>query len=84
MKRVKRILGHTSILTTQRYVELYEELYDGKPREIICDITLNLQKAKKLKEQGFTYETGEYKNDGNSSTTTSKTPKNSSKPFGNR
>ena len=81
---MKKILGRKSILTTQRYVELYEELYDGKPRGIICDITLNIQEAKKLKEQGFKYEKGEYDDDGNSSTTTIKTPKNSSKPFGNR
>ena len=63
MQRVKRILGHKSIMTTQRYVELYEELYDSRPREIICDIALNIQEAKKFMEQGFKYETGEY-NDG--------------------
>ena len=63
MQRVKRILGHKCIMTTQRYVELYEELYDSTLREIICEIALNIQEAKKLKEQGFKYETGEY-NDG--------------------
>jgi len=63
MQHVKRILGHKSIETTQRYVELYEELYDSTSREIICEIALNIQDAKKLKEQGFKYETGEY-NDG--------------------
>ncbi len=61
--RVKRILGHKSILTTQRYVELYEELYENRPRETICEIALNVQEAKKLMELGFKYETGEY-NDG--------------------
>ena len=50
-------------MTTQRYVELYEELYDSTPRETICSISLNIQEAKKLMEQGFKYETGEY-NDG--------------------
>ena len=60
MQRVKRILGHKSILTTQRYVERYEELYDNKPRETICEIALNVKEAKKLIEQGFKYETGEY------------------------
>ena len=63
MQRVKRILGHKCIMTTQRYVELYEELYDSTPREIICEIALNIQVAKKLKEQDYKYETGEY-NDG--------------------
>jgi integrase len=63
MQRVKRILGHKSILTTQRYVELYEELYENTPRETVCEIALNIQEAKKLMEQGFKYETGEY-NDG--------------------
>ena len=64
MQRVKRILGHKSILTTQRYVELYEELYENTPRETVCEIALNVQEAKKLKEQGLKYETGEYHNGG--------------------
>jgi len=64
MQRVKRILGHRSILTTQRYVELYEELYENTPRETVCEIALNVQEAKKLKEQGFKYETGEYHDGG--------------------
>ena len=63
MQRVKRILGHKSIMTTQRYVELYEELYESRPRETICEIALNVKEAKKLMEQGFKFETGEY-NDG--------------------
>lgn len=58
--RVKRALGHRSLLTTLRCVELYEELYENRPRETICEIALNDQEAKKLKEQGFKYETGEY------------------------
>jgi len=61
--RVKRVLGHRSLLTTQRYVELYEELYDSRPRETICEIALNTKEAKKMIELGFKYETGEY-NDG--------------------
>jgi len=64
MQRVKRILGHKSILTTQRYVELYEELYENTPRETVCEIALNIQEAKKLIEQGFKYETGEYHDGG--------------------
>jgi integrase len=62
--RVKRILRHRSILTTQRYVELYEELYVNRPRETVCEIALNAQEAKTLIEQGFKYETGEYDDGG--------------------
>lgn len=62
--RVKRVLGHRSILNTQRYVELYEELYENRPRETICEIAFNTQEAKKLIEQGFNYETGEYDDGG--------------------
>jgi len=51
-------------MTTQRYVELYEELYDSRIREISCDIALNIQEAKKLVELGFEYETGEYTDGG--------------------
>ena len=61
---VKRILGHRNIETTQRYVELYEELYENRPRETICEIALNVQEAKKLIELGFKYETGEYDDGG--------------------
>jgi integrase len=64
MQHVKRILGHSSIMTTQRYVELYEELYDNKPIEYICEIATNIHEAKKLLEQGFRYETGEYTDGG--------------------
>ena len=41
----------------------YEEIYPKGPKEIVCGIALNIQEAKKLREQGFRYETGEY-NDG--------------------
>jgi len=35
---VKRILGHRSIMTTQRYVELYEEIYENlKPENYVCE-----------------------------------------------
>ena len=51
-------------MTTQRYVDLYEELYDRSWREIICEIALNIQEIKKLKEKGFIYETGEYSEGG--------------------
>jgi len=40
-------------MTTQRYVELYEGLYDSTPRETICSIALNIQEAKKTYGTGF-------------------------------
>ncbi|MEJ2281261.1 MAG: tyrosine-type recombinase/integrase [Candidatus Bathyarchaeota archaeon] len=56
MQHVKRVLGHKSIMTTQRYVELYEEIYnDLKPDGYICEIALCTNDAKKLVEQGFEY-----------------------------
>ena len=64
MQHVKRILGHRSIMTTQRYVELYEEIYSNKPVEYICEIATNAQETKKLIDQGFSYETGEYDDGG--------------------
>ena len=63
MQQVKRILGHKSILTTQNYVELYEDLYANQERETITEIALNIQEAKKLKDRGFKYECGHF-NDG--------------------
>lgn len=36
---VKKVLGHKSIMTTQRYVELYTEIYgDLKPEHYVCEI----------------------------------------------
>ena len=64
MQRVKKVLGHRSILTTQIYLELYEELYQAEKKETICEIALNIQEAKRLIEQGFRYETGEYHDGG--------------------
>jgi integrase len=56
MQHVKRVLGHRSIMTTQRYVELYEEIYnDLKPDNYICEIATSAKDAKKLVEQGFEY-----------------------------
>ena len=63
MQHVKKILGHRSILTTQTYVELYEDLYDNQERETMGEIALNIQEAKKLMERGFKYECGQF-NDG--------------------
>ena len=56
MQRVKRVLGHKSIMTTQRYVDLYEEIYsDLKPDNYICEIAISAKDAKKLIEQGFEF-----------------------------
>jgi hypothetical protein len=43
-------------MTTQRYVELYEEIYgDLKPESYVCQTASNVKEAKKLIEQGFQY-----------------------------
>ena len=56
MQHVKRVLGHKSIMTTQRYVDLYEEIYgDFKPDSFICEVASTAKDAKKLIEQGFEY-----------------------------
>lgn len=56
MQHVKRVLGHKSIMTTQRYVELYEEIYgDLKPDNYICETASSAKDAMKLIEQGFEY-----------------------------
>ena len=53
---VKKILGHKSLLTTQRYVDLYIEIYgDLKPENYICEIASTVKEAKKLVEVGFEY-----------------------------
>jgi len=56
MQHVKRVLGHKSIMTTQRYVDLYEEIYsDLKPDNYVCEMASTSKDAKKLIEQGFEY-----------------------------
>ncbi len=53
---VKRVLGHKSINTTMRYVELYEEIYTNlKPENYICETASTINEAKNLIEQGFEY-----------------------------
>ncbi len=53
---VKKVLGHKSIMTTQRYVELYCEIYgDLKPENYICETAATVKEAKKLVETGFEY-----------------------------
>jgi len=53
---VKRVLGHKSVMTTQRYVDLYTEIYgDLKPENYICETAATIKDAKKLVESGFEY-----------------------------
>jgi hypothetical protein len=56
MQHIKRVLDLKSMMTTQRYVGLYEEIYDNlKPENYICEIASTIQEAKKLVEHGFEY-----------------------------
>ena len=43
--------------------EHYEELYENRIRELICEVELNFQKAKKVMKYVCKYEADEY-NDG--------------------
>lgn len=53
---VKKALGHKSIMTTQRYVELYTEIYgDLKPEHYVCETASTVKEAKRLVESGFEY-----------------------------
>ena len=43
-------------MTTQIYVDLYEEIYANmKPENYICETASNVKDAKKLIESGFEY-----------------------------
>ena len=56
MLHVKKVMGHRSILTTQRYVELYTEIYgDLQPEDYVCEVASTIDEAKKLVEAGFEY-----------------------------
>ncbi len=53
---VKRALGHQTILTTQRYVELYTDIYgDLQPHDYVCETASTVSEAKQLIEAGFEY-----------------------------
>lgn len=53
---MKKVLGHKSILTTQRYVDIYPEIYGNiQPEDYICEIASKVEEAKKLVETGFEY-----------------------------
>ncbi len=61
MQHVKRVLGHKSIMTTQRYVELYEEIYGyDKPEHFIAKIASTKEERVTLLNDGWTF----IKNDG--------------------
>ncbi len=56
MQHVKRVLGYRSIMITQRYVDLYEEIYsDLKPDGYLCEVASSVKEAKTFIEQGFEY-----------------------------
>jgi len=53
---VKKILGHKSLLTTQRYIELYTEICgDLKPEQYVCETASTVKEAKQLVEAGYEY-----------------------------
>ena len=53
---MKKILGHRSLLTTQRYIELYTEIYgDLKPEQYVCETASTVKEAKQLIESGYEY-----------------------------
>jgi len=53
---VKKILGHKSLLTTQRYIELYTEIYGGlQPDQYVCETASTVKEAKQLIEAGYEY-----------------------------
>ena len=48
--------GHRSITTTQRYVEIYDEIYgDLKTESYIIETAVSSKQAKKIIEQWFQY-----------------------------
>jgi integrase len=54
MQHVKRVLGHKSIMTTQIYVELYEQIYDNlKPENYTCAVAKTEKERRNLIETGF-------------------------------
>jgi len=59
---VKTLLGHRSLMTTQRYVELYCQLYDtNEPDQFITKIAATKEERITLINDGWTF----IKNDGN-------------------
>ncbi|UCE43916.1 MAG: hypothetical protein JSV57_06115 [Candidatus Bathyarchaeota archaeon] len=53
---VKYVLGHKTLRATQRYVELYENVYgDLKPQDYIVKIVRTSEEAKQLLKVGFEF-----------------------------
>ena len=53
---MKKILRHRSLLTTQRYIELYTEIYgDLNPEQYVCETASTVKEAKQLIEAGYEY-----------------------------
>lgn len=52
---VKAVLGHKSIRTTMKYIELYTEICNDIMPEYYCEIASNVKEAQKLIESGFEY-----------------------------
>ena len=56
LTHVQRILGHKSILTTYRYISLYEEIYaDMQLKDYVCETVSTAKEASKLVQKGFEY-----------------------------
>jgi len=56
MLHVKYVLGHKTLRATQRYVELYEQVYgDLQPQDYIVKIVRTSEEAKQLLKVGFEY-----------------------------
>ncbi len=54
MQHVKAILGHRSIMNTQRYVELYIEMYGNlQPENYVSKVATTKEERKMFIESGF-------------------------------
>jgi hypothetical protein len=54
-------MGHKSLLTTQHYLEIYEQLYDSESNEFITKIVSTKKERIELMNDGWDF----IKNDGN-------------------
>ena len=58
---VKTVLGHKSLLTTQHYVEIYNQIYaNNTPEQFITKIAVTKEERNALLNDGWTF----IKNDG--------------------
>ena len=54
MQHVKAVLGHRSIMNTQRYVELYTEIYGNlQPENYVSKVASTKEERKMFIESGF-------------------------------